>query len=297
MRTLAHIINPVKVDKSSALFVAPPITFETMENAREVARVQVDVTLFSANYAEDASFVTKVFQLTPNLDRSVLDFGSFQEQRKLPLLRDILSRLYEASNAEYFIYTNVDIAVMPYFYIAVNSLIDASYDAFVINRRTISDRFQSINEIPLMLAEVGKSHPGHDCFVFKREAYSKYNLANVCIGMPPVGRVLIWNLMCHAQNFREFKKKHLTFHLGDDRNWVSDKYSDYFDYNINEGLKVWKALDKEYGPFDDNAPRFLYPPIKVNGKAGPNKVRRLFERLHQYGYKKRKTLTERRTNE
>lgn len=246
---IAHIINPVIVSESSDLFVAQPITFETMRVAKEFARGHVDVILHSAQYPEDRSIVPEWFHMTPDLGRSILDLGNFKKERKLPLLKDILDRLYEVSDAEYFIYTNVDIALMPNFYITVHKLIDAGYDAFVINRRTIPDSYQSIDEIPLMYSEAGDSHPGHDCFVFKRDKYKAYRLGKLCVGINWVGRVLIWNLVCHASNFKEFKKKHLTFHIGNDKTWKRDEYRDYVAHNKSEAVTILEKLQEEkYSP-------------------------------------------------
>lgn len=254
MREIAHIINPVIVPESSDLFVAQPITFVTMKIAREFARGQVDVTLFSAQYLEDRSLVPEYFRLTPDLERSILEISSFQQKRKLPLLVDILDRLFEASNAEYLIYTNVDIALMPQFYMAVNSIIEAGYDAFTINRRTISDRYKRIDEIPLMYSEMGESHNGHDCFIFRRDVYPKYKVGAACIGINWVGEILIWNIACHAKNVKQFKEEHLTFHIGDDRVWSCGEYYDYVAQNKSEALKVLKELESEYGPFDKSDP-------------------------------------------
>ena len=39
MRKIAHIINPVVVSKSSDLYKAQPITFETMKLAKNYARL------------------------------------------------------------------------------------------------------------------------------------------------------------------------------------------------------------------------------------------------------------------
>jgi len=259
VRKIAHIINPVSVGPSSDLFVAQPITFETMRIAREFARDQVEATFFSAQYPEDRALVPADFQMTPDLARSVLDLGNFQIRRKLPLLADILDRLYEASDAEYFIYTNVDIALMPQFYAAVNAFIEKGYDAFVINRRTILSKYQSVSEIPLMYAEAGERHEGHDCFVFRREVYSKYKLGAVCIGAPMIGRVFIWNLACHAKQFKEFKKQHLTFHIGNDLTWQREEYFDYFAHNKSEAAKVLMEIEKEHGPFDEFSPFSRYP--------------------------------------
>jgi hypothetical protein len=41
---IAHIINPVDVGVSSDLFIAQPITFETMRVAREFEYIETDAT-------------------------------------------------------------------------------------------------------------------------------------------------------------------------------------------------------------------------------------------------------------
>ncbi|NEN93578.1 MAG: hypothetical protein F6K48_33760, partial [Okeania sp. SIO3H1] len=87
---LAHIINPVVVPESSDLFVAQPITFQTMKNAQTHAKGKVNVTLYSAQYPEDESIIPDGFVKTPNLETSVLDVGKFLVPRKLPLIKDIL---------------------------------------------------------------------------------------------------------------------------------------------------------------------------------------------------------------
>jgi len=265
---LAHIVNPVVVDESSDLYVAQPVTFETMRVARKFARGQVDVTLFSAQYPEDRSLVPDDFVQTPDLERSILDFGRFERRRKLPLLRDVLDRLYDASDADYLIYTNVDIALQPHFYLAVSQFIEQGYDALVINRRTITDSYQSVEEIPLMYAEAGEAHPGHDCFVFRRKQYQDYTLANVCVGAPWVGRVLLWNLACRSASFQEFNDKHLTFHLGNDKAWKAGHYADYAAYNEREARQVYGELAREHGPFSEASP--ISPYLDVLGPHGSN---------------------------
>lgn len=278
MRKIAHIINPVKAAKTSDLFVAQPVTFETMRAAREFARGKVAVELYTAQYPEDRPFVPEGFTPTRDLDRSVMDLGSFREKRKLPLIKDILDRLYEAVDAEYMIYTNVDIALMPHFYLAVDKFIDEGHDAFVINRRTISGRRKLVKDIPLMYAELGKPHPGHDCFVFRRDAYGKFKLGLPCVGVSLVGRVLIMNLFCHSKRFREFSGEHLTFHIGDDRSWMSARLSDYAEHNRKEALAVLAELEKEFGKLEDR--EFIAPLVKdLKGGAGLAGIAKKIKRL------------------
>src|SRR5712692_535207 len=111
MIKLAHLVNPVIVPPTSDLYVAQPITFESMRVAREFARDQVQVTLLSAQFPEDCAMVPPFFHGTRDLNRSILDLRNFRVCRKLPLLKDLLDRLYEESDADYLIYTNVDIAL------------------------------------------------------------------------------------------------------------------------------------------------------------------------------------------
>jgi len=250
MLKLAHIINPVSADTTSDLYVAQPITFETIRRAKQYANGVVDVELYSAQYIEDRHIAPSYFIPTPDLVHSILDFGNFREKRKLPLFKDILNNLYEATDADYLIYTNVDIALQPYFYVTVNAIINENYDAFTINKRIISDKYKFIDEIPLMLAERGGIHGGHDCFVFKREVYPKYVLGNVCLGIGGVGSTLLLNLVCHANCFALFSDKHLTFHIGDEHLWRDVSYSDMLAFNKKERRKAIGKLENKHGKID-----------------------------------------------
>lgn len=239
MLSFAHIVNPVIVPESSDLFLAQPVTFETMRRARATAQDVADVVLLSAQFPEDRPLVPDDFVATPDLERSALDLGEFKIPRKLPLLKDILDRLYEhAPHADYLIYTNVDIALMPHFYTAVERYIDQGLDALVINRRSIPSMHQGVDAIPLMYAHVGKPHSGYDCFVFRRDLYPRFELGNVLIGAPHVGKVLKINLFCNAERYKRFKNLHLTFHLGNVQVWRSDNYDDYASRNLTEFQQI-----------------------------------------------------------
>lgn len=242
MRRLAHIVNPVAVRETSDLFIAQPITFQSMRVARDFAADSVEVGLYTAQYPEDHAIIPEWFIRTPDLRRSVLDIGRFTAQKKLPLIGDILQRLYEASDAEYFIYTNVDIGLQPQFYAEVNRIIGLGYDAFIINRRTLPARYRSIADLPAIYADRGEAHPGYDCFVFRRDALPNYVLDNVCIGALLIGVVLAANLVCNARRFREFADLHLTFHIGDDGDWKRRGADEYFLHNQVAGETVLNRL-------------------------------------------------------
>ncbi len=241
---IAHIVNPVNVTEKSDLFIAQPVTFETMRRAKQFATLSNDleVELYFTCYEEDLAIKPLGFNETKLLEKSILSYKNFDKKRKLPLIKDILDRLYESSDADYFIYTNVDIAVMPHFYTEVNSIINNGYDGFVINRRTIDEKYTSIDEIPQMYSDIGEKHPGYDCFVFRRDAYPHYDPSTACIGANWIGRVLISNLILHSKKFKLFKHKHLTFHIGDDRSW---KTKDYQGYDRNNELALIDMLKKK----------------------------------------------------
>ena len=89
------------------------------------------------------------FVRTADLERSVMDVGTFETYRRLPLLTDLLARAHESSEADWLIFTNVDISPMPYFYVAVSEWLARGHDALVINRRTISGEWGEVDDIPL----------------------------------------------------------------------------------------------------------------------------------------------------
>ncbi len=260
MRKIAHLVNPFTPPPASDVYFAQPVTFETMRIAQAFAAGKVEVELLTAQYPEDRAVVPEWFRMTRDLDRSILDFGDWKSRKKRPLLQDILDRLYEATQAEYLVYTNTDISVMPHFYVAINAFIESGYDGFAINRRSISDKYRTLAEIPLMYAEVGKKHEGHDCFVFRREVYPKFRLGNISTAIPLIGRVFLWNVFAHAQRFKEFKRRHLTFHLGDSvSDWRHGGHADLLEHNRREALKILDELEKENADFDRAHLFALYP--------------------------------------
>ena len=91
---IAHIINPVDVLESSDLFVAQPVTFETMRRAKTAAKEENDLSieLYFTCYEEDLSVAPDGFTNAGLLEKSVLDYGTFSKKRKLPIIKDILDR-------------------------------------------------------------------------------------------------------------------------------------------------------------------------------------------------------------
>ena len=262
MRKIAHIINPFNASPSSDLFTAQPITFESMRRSKENAKDIVEVELWSAQYKEDRNMIPEGFVATRDLDRSVLDLGSFEKQMKLPLIGDIVGRLYEESDADYLIYTNVDIGVYPHFYEEVHRFIDEGLDAFIINRRRLPAHFTKVEQLDEVYGEYGKKHPGFDCFVFHRELFENFEFADVCIGVPFIGITFAQNIFALSSNYRLFEDEILTFHIGMEI-FKGRAARDYFRYNRKE---FWKAMNSSLKPYLSSkkwpyADRFL--PIRL----------------------------------
>ncbi|MFK7784702.1 MAG: hypothetical protein AB8B56_06295 [Crocinitomicaceae bacterium] len=244
MRKIAHIINPFNASPTSDLYTAQPITFESMRRAKERAKDVAEIELWSAQYAEDRNMIPEGFLATKDLDRSVLDLGSFEKQLKLPLIGDIVQRLYDESDAEYMIYTNVDIGVYPTFYQEVHRFIDEGLDAFIINRRRLEDHFTKVEQLDEIYNELGKKHPGFDCFVFHRDLFKNFEFADVCIGVPFIGITFAQNIFALSKNYRLLEEEVLTFHIGMEI-FKGRAARDYFRYNRKE---FWKAMNSSLKP-------------------------------------------------
>jgi hypothetical protein len=93
-----------------------------------------------------------------------------------------------------------------------------------------------------MYGEFGNRHGGCDCIIFPRRMYASFAKNNACIGRSYVMRALVFNCIHHAKRFLVLTTAHLTFHLGNDREWADDRYSDYSAFNFSEGKNVLRAI-------------------------------------------------------
>lgn len=248
MRKLAHIINPFLADESSDLKSAQPITWQTMRIAKSFAENQnpdLKIEHWACVYLEDESEIAEGFKRTRDLEKSVLDYGRFESKTKYPLFREVLQRLYESTDAEYLIQTNVDIGLMPYFYLVVDKLIELGrrespgWNIFCINKRIIPEEYLEVEQIPLMYTEVGTPHRGMDCFVYPRDLWPRFDLGDICLGIPWSESTFVLNAATYGK-FKVFRKTHLTFHVGDPRVWAGLK--EHRLHNTNEFGRILTLL-------------------------------------------------------
>lgn len=214
MRRLCHIINPVKVNQSHELYIAQPITFESIKRASALMPEPFKLDLLALHYREDEEIIPDFFQKCLLPEGGIRQFSEFASKPKLPLLREILLTAYMNSDADYFIYTNVDIAVQPHFYRFIQEELNKGLDSFIINRRRIPFGDLSPADLNDLYGIKGKPHPGFDCFIFPRKWIPKMTLGDICTGIPFTEATLAHNLFALSSRFHLFDKEWLTFHLG-----------------------------------------------------------------------------------
>lgn len=234
---ILHIINPYATDN----FEEQEISLQSLITARDFSNEKVNVNFLAVSHIQEDIILPDEFVNRSSIDRYVTKIGSFKYSRPLPLLKDILDPIKNFNEADYIIYTNMDIGVMPHFYNSISDIISNNVDAFIINRRRIDANLRSKEDLSQIYAETGKIHNGYDCFVFRRELYEKFQLGNVCVGIPHVGNTLAFNLMSFATHFKLYTSKQLTFHLGFDivKNWGD---TDYLEHNEKEYFKIIRKL-------------------------------------------------------
>lgn len=216
MITVAHLVNPVKVTEKSDLYTAQPITFASLLRAKSICQSGEKIGLFTTQFPEDHEIIPVSFQKLSDLSQSVLDVNETLSGKKLPLIRDILAKTKEIESAEYILFTNMDIAVMPTFYDSILNYIAQGHDAVIINRRRLTHQYQSVSELTEMYADLGKSHPGFDCFLFRRELVDQFILSDICVGISFLETALVHNIFSFAKNPLFVPDAHLTFHIGMD---------------------------------------------------------------------------------
>jgi len=225
---ILHVLNSVAVPNETELGIAQRITFQTIRNALDFTINKENIDFLIATYEEDISTIPEFVKHTYILSRSMQDIYPTQKGKKLPFIRDILNASGDFL-CEYLLYTNIDISLMPSFYDALFIYIQKGHDAVVINRRRISGSYAQIDELPLMYAELGDSHPGFDCFLFKKELLVQFILSDICIGIPFLEAALVHNIAAFSKNPLYIMDAHLTFHIG--REVLPPVHQVYYQHN------------------------------------------------------------------
>ncbi len=251
---LAHIINPIGLKESDAFSPIQEITFQSIVNAKKYSGVQ-SITLLTTQFEEDRFVIPADFKILANLNRSVQDEIQDKSIRKLPFVDDIIKAGLQNSDADYLIFTNMDIGLMPFFYdFVLQQITEYGFDAMLITRRRIGLQYKSKTQMTEIYADKGKPHPGYDAFVMHRTVAEKLILDRICVGVPFIEVSLLHNLIAFSQKLKVFDQEHLTFHIGMEvMPPVNSKLYSYnrhvYEKNIFPKIKL--LLSQEKFPYSD----------------------------------------------
>lgn len=245
---IVHCFNPLAPPAGSDLNAAQPLTFESVRRAIAMAADVAEVEAVSTCFADEEHVVPTWMRKLEPLDRSIADLHPGEINRRLPLLADLFDRFGTAGDDfDIGIYSNIDIAVMPHFYRFIAERWNLGFRSMVINRRIV-DIPPEAPTLDTLYTALGRDHQGHDCFVFPWAAVPNFRFDEVCLGAPPVGKSMFWVTQLSAQPFREYRTEHLTFHLGDDKPWRTNRNDALWSHNIAAAERQMSALDELHGP-------------------------------------------------
>ena len=233
-----HIINPF--NGNAEHLSVQSITFASIKNAVNYAS-KISVKICAICTKEDEKFGKEFVSSTVILDKTISDYNPTLKGRELPTINDILMKGVEGANADYVIYSNIDIGLQENFYVVIDQMVNEGYDSFAINRRRVSDKYKSPNQLYEIYSDVGELHTGYDCFVMKKSLVKDFVLGNCCVGIPFVDSVLLFNMIAFSEKFKLFTEKHLTFHIGYDlvKEWGGKKF---IQHNKKEYLSSLKQI-------------------------------------------------------
>jgi len=201
--------------------MAQPISLESIRRARVFADSEIAIKLYATHFEDENLELSPEFRSLTHLTRSVLDLNTDLQGRQLPLIADLFAKTTEMDEFDFLIFSNMDIGLMPSFYLSVQHYLQQGHDAIVINRRRLSKKYSSVDQLPEIFADLGLSHPGFDCFVIKKDLLPKFILDTICVGIPFLEASLVHNIIAFSARPKWVMDAHLTFHIGLDV--LSDK--------------------------------------------------------------------------
>ena len=251
MTKLVHILNPVSRPRSDTLGYAQEISFLGIREACKLIPRDLQV-LYAATYYKDEQIeLPSFFENQFLLKRSVYDMGDFPVYRRLPLIADIMS-FARTIQADYYLYTNIDIALQPHFYSFIWPYLSNGYEGLIINRRRIPQLRGSYSELSAYSTRRGRPHPGFDCFLMSASVVDQLVLGEICVGVPFVGVAMAHNIFAYARPWKLFAYEDLSFHIG--MEIYKPQLHSYYWHNRREFFKkvrpsLWPFLSSDEMPY------------------------------------------------
>jgi len=277
--SFCHIINPFPCPETSEHGIASRITYASLRIAAdEAAKSGIQVEVNAVVLPGDEIAIKPPARLAGHLRRTVQDIHPMTPKRPFPLIADILLTGAESSTCDYLIFTNMDIAVQPDFYVQLLEIIEKRFEPgtpFTVYRRNISSHYSDIEQLPEMYRQTGQIAYGYDCFVFPTSYVSQLDLGNCCIGAAHFDYLLFIALdAVSGFRARRINDLALTFHIGNDIAWSSQ--IDYIEHNLSESLAAIKRMHERFEiPKNSNFARMERSHFLPNARIDSRVLRKL----------------------
>ncbi len=285
--SFCHIINPFPCPDDSEHGIASKITYESLRVAVDSAQQNgLHVEVRAVVLPGDEIAIKAPASLGGHLSRTIQDIHPLLPKRLYPLIADILRIGADASNSDYLIFTNMDIAVQPDFYLQLHEIIEKRFEAgtpFTVYRRNISSRYSRIEQLPEMYLESGEIAYGYDCFVFPRSFAANLDLGSCCIGAAHFDYLLFIALdAVSGFKVKRINDLPLTFHIGNDIAWSSQ--INYIEHNLKESLAAIQRMRKRFDvPMDSHFAHMEKSHFLPNARLDSRLLRKL-KRLPGIGH-------------
>ncbi len=235
--SFTHVVNPFPGRPGSEHAVASRITWASLAVAVECARaIGLEVSIKAVILPGDEGAVEAPATTIAYLERTVADVAALEPVRKLPLIGDLLRVGAEAVSSSHLIFTNMDIAVQPGFYVRAAELVGTLGPdvPFMLPRLNVPAELAGATLEELYAAEGPLGH-GFDCFVIPHHLLGGLDLGNACIGAGHFDLLLVMQLdRLSGYRSRHLLDERLTFHLGNEIGWVTQ--IDYLEHNLRESV-------------------------------------------------------------
>ena len=93
--------------------------------------------------------------------------------------------------------------------------------------------------------------------------------SNACIGGDFVARSLLYNMIANSKHMLMLRQAHLTFHIGDEREWSDPRFKDYREFNVKQAINVLMSLTERNPATEAKLVRFCQrhrEPFKFTAK-------------------------------
>lgn len=242
--SFTHVLNPFPAREGSEHSIASRVTWASLQVALQTSmKAGLKVDWKAVILPGDEAAVDPSVQSTVYLTRTVQDVAKLMPRRPLPLIGDILQLGASDIDSTHLIFSNMDIAVLPHFYIAAHEAASRTFGPevpFTIARTNV-DSSLAHEPLHVLYEAQGSAGHGYDCFVMPRSLLSRLDLGNCCIGAPHFDLLLFAELdMFSGRRARHIDDQHLTFHLGNDIAWAA--MIDYVEHNLNECLAAIERI-------------------------------------------------------